>query len=257
VVTASDDQTARVWDASSGKEMAVLRGHAYRVLHVLFSPDGTRVMTGCYDGTVRLWESTPHRERFPALDAARRAETEVRSIVRTRLAAGDSVETIRQAALNDRSLSEVQRRAYLIVTTQRREAQRLDEALWRRISTRRQRAGTADAGEFAADAERLLAMCDGDAAMLNTVGAAFVCEHRHREAIDILGRSESARLAAGAPARPSTHAFMAMALWNVGRHDEARRQAALARDAAAGETYVSNVLVQALLVEVDALVKLE
>ena len=27
VVTASDDNTARIWDAESGKEIAVLKGH--------------------------------------------------------------------------------------------------------------------------------------------------------------------------------------------------------------------------------------
>ena len=27
VVTASDDKTARIWDAESGKEIAVLKGH--------------------------------------------------------------------------------------------------------------------------------------------------------------------------------------------------------------------------------------
>ena len=32
VVTASDDQTARIWDAESGKEIAVLKGHRREVL---------------------------------------------------------------------------------------------------------------------------------------------------------------------------------------------------------------------------------
>ena len=27
IVTASDDKTARIWDAATGKEIAVLRGH--------------------------------------------------------------------------------------------------------------------------------------------------------------------------------------------------------------------------------------
>ena len=30
IVTASDDKTARIWDAASGKEIAVLRGHENR-----------------------------------------------------------------------------------------------------------------------------------------------------------------------------------------------------------------------------------
>jgi WD40 repeat protein len=31
IVTASGDQTARIWDAASAKEIAVLRGHGDRV----------------------------------------------------------------------------------------------------------------------------------------------------------------------------------------------------------------------------------
>jgi WD40 repeat protein len=36
---------------------AVLRGHTSAVLSVSFSPDGTRIITGSYDGTLRLWDA--------------------------------------------------------------------------------------------------------------------------------------------------------------------------------------------------------
>jgi WD40 repeat protein len=45
VVTASDDNTARVWDADSGKEIALLKGHYIGVSSAGFSPDGKRVVT--------------------------------------------------------------------------------------------------------------------------------------------------------------------------------------------------------------------
>jgi hypothetical protein len=57
VVTASVDNTARLWDAATGKQIAVLRGHEDNVQSAVFSPDGTRVVTACADKTARLWDA--------------------------------------------------------------------------------------------------------------------------------------------------------------------------------------------------------
>jgi hypothetical protein len=57
VVTASDDKTARLWDAASGKSLAVLSGHEGRVYSAAFSPDGRRVVTASDDKTARLWDA--------------------------------------------------------------------------------------------------------------------------------------------------------------------------------------------------------
>ena len=45
VVTASEDNTARVWDAESGRTLATLTGHQGFVNSAVFSPDGKRVVT--------------------------------------------------------------------------------------------------------------------------------------------------------------------------------------------------------------------
>ena len=57
IVTASDDRTARVWDARTGIELAVLSGHGDRVACAAFSPDGTRIVTASGDKTVRIWDA--------------------------------------------------------------------------------------------------------------------------------------------------------------------------------------------------------
>ena len=57
VLTASADKTARLWEAASGKELAVLRGHESAVWSAVFSADGTRVLTASEDKTARLWRN--------------------------------------------------------------------------------------------------------------------------------------------------------------------------------------------------------
>jgi WD40 repeat protein len=58
VLTASDDTTARLWGASSGKPLATLSGHSASVLSAAFSPDGSRVLTASDDTTARLWDAS-------------------------------------------------------------------------------------------------------------------------------------------------------------------------------------------------------
>ena len=62
VVTASDDRTSRIWDASTGRELAVLRGHDSAVYSAKFSPDGARILTNSSDNTARVWDAATGRE---------------------------------------------------------------------------------------------------------------------------------------------------------------------------------------------------
>jgi WD40 repeat protein/class 3 adenylate cyclase len=56
IVTASYDKTARIWDVSKGREVAVLKGHQGPVERAGFSPDGRRVITAARDATARIWD---------------------------------------------------------------------------------------------------------------------------------------------------------------------------------------------------------
>ncbi len=62
VVTASQDHTARIWDARTGLELRQLIGHTEPLSCAEFSPDGRRVITGGVDGTARLWDAHNGRE---------------------------------------------------------------------------------------------------------------------------------------------------------------------------------------------------
>jgi eukaryotic-like serine/threonine-protein kinase len=59
VVTGCGDRRARIWDAATGQELRVLQGHSHPVDTVVFSPDGTKVLTGSGgDSTARLWDAS-------------------------------------------------------------------------------------------------------------------------------------------------------------------------------------------------------
>jgi WD40 repeat protein len=54
VLTASDDGTARLWDAATSKELAVLLDHVGAVSSALFSPSETRVLIASSNMTAGL-----------------------------------------------------------------------------------------------------------------------------------------------------------------------------------------------------------
>jgi WD40 repeat protein/energy-coupling factor transporter ATP-binding protein EcfA2 len=62
IVTASEDKTARIWDAATGKEIKVLRGHDGYVFSAGFSPDGSRIVTASQDQTARTWDTVTGKE---------------------------------------------------------------------------------------------------------------------------------------------------------------------------------------------------
>ncbi|MFZ5505415.1 MAG: WD40 repeat domain-containing protein, partial [Pseudomonadota bacterium] len=77
VVTASADNTARLWDAQSSQALGAPMRHEGRVWHAAFSPDGRRVVTASSDKTARLWDAqsgqalgAPLRHEGPVSHAA-------------------------------------------------------------------------------------------------------------------------------------------------------------------------------------------
>jgi hypothetical protein len=56
------DNTARIWDAATGREIAVLRGHDQWVHSAAFSPDGLRIVTASADKTARIWDAATAKE---------------------------------------------------------------------------------------------------------------------------------------------------------------------------------------------------
>ncbi|KAF7326778.1 WD40 repeat-like protein [Mycena venus] len=58
IVSGSDDQTVRIWDAHTGLAVGEpLEGHTRSVNSVAFSPDGNHIVSGSDDQTVRIWDA--------------------------------------------------------------------------------------------------------------------------------------------------------------------------------------------------------
>ena len=58
IVSGGDDDTLRIWDATSGEALMRLEGHESLVNALAYSPDGRHIVSGSLDSTLRIWDAT-------------------------------------------------------------------------------------------------------------------------------------------------------------------------------------------------------
>ncbi len=64
LASASDDQTVKLWELSTGNVLRTFRGHTSNVTSCDFSPDGNNIVSGSNDETVRVWDVASGKERL-------------------------------------------------------------------------------------------------------------------------------------------------------------------------------------------------
>ena len=65
IVTASFDQTAKVWDTKRGKELLTLTGHDDGVKSAMYSPDSSCIVTTGWSkgkGEAKVWQAKTGQE---------------------------------------------------------------------------------------------------------------------------------------------------------------------------------------------------
>ncbi|KAJ1555485.1 hypothetical protein HK096_002499, partial [Nowakowskiella sp. JEL0078] len=62
IVSGSSDNTVKICDANTGKEIRTLTGHTDKVLAVAISYDGNRIVSGSCDKTVKIWDANTGKE---------------------------------------------------------------------------------------------------------------------------------------------------------------------------------------------------
>src|SRR3974377_940093 len=60
--TGSEDHTAKLWDAATGRERRTLEGHGAPIGALSFSADGQRLATGSWDRTAKVWDVASGKE---------------------------------------------------------------------------------------------------------------------------------------------------------------------------------------------------
>ena len=224
LATAGWDQTVRVWDADTGRELATFKGHTDRVLGVAFSPDGHFLASaGGADQTVRV--SDRGRKRPPSTWRSRPSPSWIISL----LAHYQKATSSPPSGATSSAAQAVRQKALELADGYQEETdpKKYHAAAWRVV--RNPYANAVLRESALAQAKEACRLDPENRSFVLTLGVAQYRLGLDREALPTLRRSEGPDSAA-AKAQPTALAFIAMTLHRLGQKDEARSTLARLRE---------------------------
>ncbi len=60
LISASDDGSAKIWDAATGRELVTLSANTGPMTSAMFSQDAAQVLTSSADGATIVWDASPY-----------------------------------------------------------------------------------------------------------------------------------------------------------------------------------------------------
>jgi tetratricopeptide (TPR) repeat protein len=222
LASASQDQTVKIWESATGKELVALKGHAGEVTSVAFSPDGQRLASANQDGSIHLWEAASvsrevqHRRATNQMVADLFGQMPLRVDVLERLRTQPGVSASRRqdvlavaqtypedpSALNDLA----------------REVVKLPGG---------EMSGYRQALRYSEEACRLE---PEDGSFLTTLGVAYYRVGDYEKALDVLARSDQINALRDQGSGPADLAFLAMTHLQLGHAKEAEAKLQLLRE---------------------------
>jgi tetratricopeptide (TPR) repeat protein len=245
LASASYDQTVRIWDSATGKELFAFKGHPGWLHGVAFSPDGQRLASANQDGTIHLWETSSvsrelqHRRATIEMVADMFGQMHLRADVLERLRTMPGMSPFRMqevlavaqtypedpSALNDLAREVVklpggEMSGYRKALRSSEEACQLEP----------------ENGDF-----------------VNTLGVAYYRAGNYEKALDVLARSDKINALKDKGSRPTDLAFLAMAHQQLGHAQEAEATLQLLRERMKDPRWAQDAQAQGFLREAEEL----
>jgi Flp pilus assembly protein TadD len=216
LASGSFDQTVRMWDSATGKELLVLKGHARGVYSVAFSPDGRCLAAANQDGSIHLWEATGVSREMQH----RRATNQmVAEIFRDTPLRADVLERLRTLP----GMSSPRRQEVLAVAQSYPEnPSKLNELAWQLVKL--PGGEMSDYRKALRYSEQACQLSPENGEMLNTLGVAYYRVGNYEKALDVLARSDKINALKHKGSIPPDLAFLVMAHQQLGHDREAQAE---------------------------------
>jgi tetratricopeptide (TPR) repeat protein len=245
LASASVDQTVRIWDSATGKELLALTGHAGLVTSLAFSPDGQRLASGNRDGFFQLWETASvsrevqHRRATNQLVADLFGQMPLRADVLERLRTLPGMSPSRRQEL------------LAVARTYPEISHELNTRAWELVKPPgAEMSGYRKAVRHSQEACQLEPE-NGD--FLSTLGVAYYRVGNFEKALDVLSRSEKINALKDKGSNPADLAFLAMTHQQLGHAKEAEAGLQRLRERMNDPRWARNTEAPAFLREAEEL----